>query len=103
MCATDGIGFGYDCQTGGWLKWDENLDKPLGEPTGPATALPISKCVEQSTRSMLDERVKRVVVPVVYSCHKKARMLRKRGHVLNLFGCLNYRPVSFATRIILLR
>lgn len=37
MCATDGIGFGYDCQTGGWLKWDENLDKPLGEPTGPAT------------------------------------------------------------------
>ena len=34
-----GIGFGYECGLGGWLKFknDPNLEKPLGEPTGPAT------------------------------------------------------------------
>lgn len=31
-----GIGFGYECELGGWLKWDRNLDQPLGAPTGPA-------------------------------------------------------------------
>ena len=31
-----GIGFGYECGTGGWLRWDTNLDKPLGEPAAPA-------------------------------------------------------------------
>jgi hypothetical protein len=32
-----GIGFGYDCETGGWLKWEPIMDKPLGAPTGAAT------------------------------------------------------------------
>ena len=32
-----GLGFGYDCEEGGWLKWSPDLDKPLGAPLGPAT------------------------------------------------------------------
>lgn len=33
-----GIGFGYECASGGWLKAedDPNLNKPLGRPVGPA-------------------------------------------------------------------
>eukprot|EP00040_Diaphanoeca_grandis_P001535 m.276018 g.276018 ORF g.276018 m.276018 type:complete len:417 (-) comp122007_c0_seq1:25-1275(-) len=31
-----GIGFGYDCETGGWLKWDRVLDLPLGAPLAAA-------------------------------------------------------------------
>lgn len=31
-----GIGFDYECELGGWLNWDADLDKPLGAPSGPA-------------------------------------------------------------------
>jgi len=31
-----GVGFGYDCEEGGWLKEYPELDKPLGRPAGPA-------------------------------------------------------------------
>ena len=39
VCARYGIGFGYECELGGWLKYDKdpNLVKPLGKPNGPAT------------------------------------------------------------------
>lgn len=39
VCARYGIGFGYECELGGWLKYDKdpNLAKPLGKPNGPAT------------------------------------------------------------------
>jgi hypothetical protein len=31
-----GVGFGYDCDTGGWLRSFPELTKALGQPTSPA-------------------------------------------------------------------